>query len=389
MDFTTLDIILIIIAVILIAVVVIIRINTKKYIIRATRRIDDHYASLLNKSYNENRRINTLYNELKTQSAAQKSTRKNANSSQILQVERIAAEQVNLQAQQDELASRNRQLWDMSVTIEKERQHIQSLKTEIEAQHHSVTSSIRYAKQIQTAALPPENVLKEAFKDFFLFWRPRDIVSGDFYWMKRMGNNLIFTIADCTGHGVPGGFMSMLAVAFLNDICVDFTLETTPAHILEQLRSKVIVTLKHPDDDHVVQKDGIDMGICILNLDSKKMQFAGANNGMYHVRNNSLTEYKPVRNPIGEYPRMIPFENHDVDICSGDYVYLFTDGFTDQLNPENHKFTPRQLRKLLTDINSKTKVAAEQSKMLNQALEQWRQGVRQMDDILIGGYCIK
>ncbi|MBQ3618816.1 MAG: hypothetical protein II939_11745, partial [Bacteroidales bacterium] len=279
MDFTTLDIILIIIAVILIAVVVIIRINTKKYIIRATRRIDDHYASLLNKSYNENRRINTLYNELKTQSAAQKSTRKNANSSQILQVERIAAEQVNLQAQQDELASRNRQLWDMSVTIEKERQHIQSLKTEIEAQHHSVTSSIRYAKQIQTAALPSEDVLNNAFKDFFLFWRPREIVSGDFYWMKRLGNNLIFTIADCTGHGVPGGFMSMLAVAFLNDICVDFTLETTPAHILEQLRSKVIVTLKHPDDDHVVQKDGIDMGICILNLDSNKMQFAGANNG--------------------------------------------------------------------------------------------------------------
>ncbi|MBQ3618234.1 MAG: SpoIIE family protein phosphatase, partial [Bacteroidales bacterium] len=93
--------------------------------------------------------------------------------------------------------------------------------------------------------------------------------------------------------------------------------------------------------------------------------------------------------PIGEYPRMIPFENHDVDICSGDYVYLFTDGFTDQLDPENHKFTPRQLRKLLTDINSKTKIAAEQSQMLNQALEQWRQGVRQMDDILIGGYCIK
>ena len=389
MDITTLDIILIIIAVVLIAVVVIIKLNTKRYIIRATRRIDDHYGSLLNKSQNENRRLNTLYNELKTQSAAQKYTSKSANSSHMLKVERIAAEQVNLQAQQDELASRNRQLWDMSVTIEKERQHIQSLKTKIEDQHRSVTSSIRYAKQIQTAALPNKEVLNEAFKDSFLFWRPREIVSGDFYWMKRIGDNVIFTIADCTGHGVPGGFMSMLGVAFLNDICVDFTSETTPAHILDQLRNKVIVTLKHEDDEHVVQKDGIDMGICILNLSTYKMQYAGANNGMYHVRGTTLTEYKPVRNPIGEYPRMIPFVNHDVDILSGDYIYLFTDGFTDQLDPENHKYTPRQLRQLLIDINSKTKVAAEQSQMLNQALEQWRQGVRQMDDILIGGYCVK
>ncbi len=389
MDFTTLDIILIIIAAILIAVVVIIKLNTKKYILRATRRIDDHYGSLLNKSQNENRRLNTLYNELKTQSAAQKSSSANANTPQLRRVERIAAEQVNLQAQQDELATRNRQLWDMSVSIEKERQHIQELKTEIEGQHRSVTSSIRYAKQIQNAALPHEEFLNEAFKDIFLLWRPRDIVSGDFYWMKRIGDNLIFSIADCTGHGVPGGFMSMLGVAFLNDICVEFNSETTPALILEQLRNKVIITLKHDDDEHLVQKDGIDMSICILNLATQKMQFAGANNGMYHVRGSQLTEYKPVRNPIGEYPRMIPFENHDVDIQSGDYIYLFTDGFTDQLNAENHKFTPRQLRQLLCDINSKTKVAAQQSEMLNQALEQWRQGVRQMDDILIGGYCIK
>ena len=256
-------------------------------------------------------------------------------------------------------------------------------------QHRSITSSIRYAKQIQIASLPPEEILNEAFQDTFLLWRPRDIVSGDFYWMKRIGDNVIFSIADCTGHGVPGGFMSMLGVAFLNDICVDFTSETTPAHILEQLRNKVMITLKHDDDQHLVQKDGIDMGICILNLATNTMQYAGANNGMYHVRGTKLTEYKPVRNPIGEYPRKVPFENHDVDIASGDYIYLFTDGFTDQLDADNHKFTPRRLRMLLCDINSKTKKASEQASILKDEFDRWRRDVRQMDDILIGGYCIK
>ena len=388
MNFTGLDILLIIIAVISVAVVMVGKIKNQKYIIKATRRIDDHYTALLNKSEGENRRITTLYNELKKQSSAQKSLSKTTVSADVIYIEHIAAQQTKLQAKQDELANRNRQLWDMSVTIEKERQHIQELKTEIESQHRSVTSSIRYAKQIQNAALPPEDILKESFRDIFLLWRPRDIVSGDFYWMKRIGDNVIFTIADCTGHGVPGAFMSMLGVAFLNDICVNFTHDTTPAHILEELRNKLITTLKH-DDQHVVQKDGMDMGLCILNLVTYKLQFAGANNGMYHVRGNILTEYKPIRNPIGEFPRMIDFENRDVDVMPGDYIYMFSDGFTDQLNPENHKFTPRQLRQLLCNINTKTKVAAEQAEMLNVAIDQWRNGVRQLDDILIAGYCIK
>lgn len=389
MDFSLLNIILIAIAVIAVAAYVITNIRNKRYLLKATRRLDNKYTSLLSKAESENRRITTIYNDLKAKSSANKPIDQTSNNVALANVERIAAEQTKLEVQQAELAERNRRLWDMSVTIEKDRQNIQNLKDAIELQHRSITSSIRYAKQIQIASLPSEEILKESFKDTFLLWRPRDIVSGDFYWMKRIGDNVIFTIADCTGHGVPGGFMSMLGVAFLNDICVDFTPETTPAHILELLRNKVITTLKHEDDQHLVQKDGIDMGICILNLTTNKLQFAGANNALYHVRGTTLTEYKPVHNPIGEYPRRIPFENHDVDIRSDDYIYLFTDGFTDQLNFENHKLTPRRLRMLLCDINAKTKTASQQAELLKEAFDKWRKNVRQMDDILIGGYCIK
>ena len=206
--------------------------------------------------------------------------------------------------------------------------------------------------------------------------------------MKRIGDTVIFTVADCTGHGVPGAFMSMLGVAFLNEICVDFNPETHPAQILEQLRHKVITTLKQKDDG-AVHKDGMDISLCIFNLATMKMQFSGANNGMYHVRGSVLTEYAPVRNPIGLYPKVRQFEDHDVDIQSGDYIYMFSDGYADQFSSKNQKFTLRRFRNLFVDINAKTKVAAEQAKILSDTFDQWRGSYKQMDDVLIGGYRIK
>ncbi len=388
MDFCLLNIILIVVALVAVAAFVVTTLRNKRYLLKATRRINSKYSSLLSKAESENRRITVLYNNLKSHNSPTSLSDETPSAADVVDVERIAAEQKKLEAQQAELADRNRKLWTMSVTIEKDRQHIQSLKEEVEFQHRAVTSSIRYAKLIQNAALPSDEILNESFRDIFLLWRPRDIVSGDFYWMKRIGDTVIFCVADCTGHGVPGGFMSMLGVAFLNDICVTFNSETHPAAILEELRIKVMTTLKQ-EEQHIVQKDGMDVGLCILNLATMRMQFAGANNGMYHVRGSVLTEYKPVHNPIGAYPRMMPFENRDVDIQSGDYVYLFTDGFTDQLDIDNHKFTPRRLRMLLCDINAKTKKASEQAEMLSVEFDKWRKDVRQMDDILIGGYCIK
>jgi serine phosphatase RsbU (regulator of sigma subunit) len=389
MTLTTLDIILIIIAVTIAAAMIVVLLRRKKFVIKTARRFDDKYSSLLQESESEVRRLKLINDQLNKRTAATKSTA--ATTSAMvpgIDIEKFAKEQKQFEIKQQELSERNKQLWSMSVSIEKERQHIQTLKNEIEAQHRAVTSSIQYAKLIQNAVLPSAEILKESFEDVFLFWRPRDIVSGDYYWMKRIGDTVIFTVADCTGHGVPGAFMSMLGVAFLNEICVEFNDDTHPAQILEQMRNKVITTLRQTNDP-LEQKDGMDMGLCILNLATMKMQFAGANNGMYHVRGTTLTEYKAVKNPIAIYPKILPFVDHDVDIQHGDYVYMYSDGYADQFGDDNRKFTSRRLRELLVSINSQTKVASEQAKLLENNLAEWRGTKEQMDDILIGGSCIR
>ncbi len=389
MTLTTLDIILIIIAVTIAAAMIVVLLRRKKFVIKTAWRFDDKYSSLLQESESEVRRLKLINDQLNKRTAATKSTA--ATTSAMvpgIDIEKFAKEQKQFEIKQQELSERNKQLWSMSVSIEKERQHIQTLKNEIEAQHRAVTSSIQYAKLIQNAVLPSAEILKESFEDVFLFWRPRDIVSGDYYWMKRIGDTVIFTVADCTGHGVPGAFMSMLGVAFLNEICVEFNDDTHPAQILEQMRNKVITTLRQTNDP-LEQKDGMDMGLCILNLATMKMQFAGANNGMYHVRGTTLTEYKAVKNPIAIYPKILPFVDHDVDIQHGDYVYMYSDGYADQFGDDNRKFTSRRLRELLVSINSQTKVASEQAKLLENNLAEWRGTKEQMDDILIGGYCIR
>ena len=390
MTLTTLDIILIIIAVTIAAAMIVVLLRRKKFVIKTARRFDEKYSSLLQESESEVRRLKLINEQLNQRTAAPKSSATSAPSAMVsgIDIEKFAMEQKQFEIKQQELSERNKQLWSMSVSIEKERQHIQTLKNEIEAQHRAVTSSIQYAKLIQNAVLPSAEILKESFEDVFLFWRPRDIVSGDYYWMKRIGDTVIFTVADCTGHGVPGAFMSMLGVAFLNEICVEFNDDTHPAQILEQMRNKVITTLRQTNDP-LEQKDGMDMGLCILNLATMKMQFAGANNGMYHVRGTTLTEYKAVKNPIAIYPKILPFVNHDVDIQHGDYVYMYSDGYADQFGDDNRKFTSRRLRELLVSINSQTKMASEQAKLLENNLAEWRGTKEQMDDILIGGYCIR
>ncbi|MBO7568241.1 MAG: hypothetical protein J6T60_14235, partial [Bacteroidales bacterium] len=199
MTLNTLDILLIIIAVAAIAAAAYMFFRRRTLLLRASRRFDRKYSAMLREADSEIERLNIINYELKNKSDEPK-TSTNAISvpNQLFDLEKIAAEQKKLEAQQQELADRNKQLWDMSVSIEKERQHIQLLKNEIEEQHRAVTSSIKYAKLIQDAVLPSEEILKESFMDVFLFWKPRDIVSGDFYWMKRIGDTVIFTVADCT-----------------------------------------------------------------------------------------------------------------------------------------------------------------------------------------------
>lgn len=274
----------------------------------------------------------------------------------------------------------------MSLAVQKEKEHIEILKNDIEEKHHSVTDSISYARRIQLAVLPPKMILKLSFADFFLFWRPRDIVSGDFYWMKRQGDIVAFTVADCTGHGVPGAFMSLLGITFLNEICKDLDENTQPGEVLEKLRADIIRALSQ-DSTFGKQDDGMDMAFCVLNLETNKLRFAGANNPMYLIRNGELTEYKPVKNPIGSYVFVRPFETAEADVQPGDWIYMFSDGYSDQFGDENRKLTYKKFRELLTSVSALP--GKLQSERLSSFLTKWRGTMPQLDDVLVGGYQIK
>lgn len=376
--------VLLVAAVIIIVVLVVTRSRAAR---RAGESAEQRLRREIRNSQNELERITILYNNLKTTVKTPQQTHSAiAVASSTTTPENIAIEQHKLESEKSEMAERNRKLWEMSIAIEKEKQHIEQLKSDIESKHYAVTSSIKYAQRIQLAVLPSEDILKNAFSDYFLFWRPRDIVSGDFYWHRRNGNVIAFTIADCTGHGVPGSFMSLLGITYLNDICANITPDTLPSDVLNELRANIIVALSQHSDEHNPM-DGMDMALCILNLDTNVLRFSGANNPLYLVRNGELTEYKPIKNPIGKYPRMKDFETTEIHVEKGDYLYMFSDGFADQFNGvTKKKVTYGRLKELFLEINAQNCASEYQKTRLGEFIDQWRGSLAQMDDILIGGY---
>ncbi|MBO7596525.1 MAG: SpoIIE family protein phosphatase [Bacteroidales bacterium] len=387
MELGIVNIILIITAAVLLIALVIVLITMRRRMLNSERRLERRYRQEISFYDSELTRVNYLYDEL---SAAKNINQPNQITEQnILPNNEIAIEQKKLEAEREKLAQRNKKLWDMSLAIEKDKERIQMLKNQIEAKHLEVTDSIRYARGIQNALLPREDILKSMLSDYFLLWKPRDIVSGDFYWMKKQGNLLLFAICDCTGHGVPGAFMSMLGMAFLNDITADADNNIKPSDILEQLRRKVIISLKQSAAGTLEPKDGMDMALCILDTKTLTLKFAGANNPMYIVSNGALTEYKGVKNPIGFYPMEKQFETTEIPVKKGDYIYMFSDGFPDQFNAKtNKKVTYGRFKNLLVEINNETSDPEIQKKRLDDFFESWRNGFVQMDDVLIGGFRI-
>ena len=207
---------------------------------------------------------------------------------------------------------------------------------EINQKNQEITDSINYASRIQGALLPQKSEMDEYLPEYFILFLPRDIVSGDFYWSSRIGDKIIFTAADCTGHGVPGAFMSMLGVAFLDEI-VNKRRVTQAGLILDELRKEVISALKQTGA-HDGTRDGIDMGLCVYDPGTQKLQFSGAYNPMYLLRKGELTEYRGDRMPIGFIDKEgQPFANQVFEIQPGDIVYLFSDGYADQFGGEKGK----------------------------------------------------
>lgn len=282
------------------------------------------------------------------------------------QNEEIEAQRDEIEAQRDEI---QRQI------------HISELQTDkILKQNKDITDSIEYAKHIQIALFPDKLSLQKILKDGFCLFKPKDIVSGDFYWVAQVENKSIIVVADCTGHGVPGAFMSIIGINFLNEIIYDEEI-ITPSEILNQLRKKIIKTMVHANriDE---SKDGMDMSLIVVDYENMKLEYAGAYNHLYYIHDRMLNVIKADRMPVGLSEKSIaPFTNHTIDICKGDLFYMFTDGYADQFGgPLKKKFRIGNLRELLLDIQEKNMV--EQKRILFETFINWKERQAQVDDIL-------
>jgi len=262
-----------------------------------------------------------------------------------------------------------------------ERTHqLNEQKILVEEQNKEIKDSITYAKRIQEAILPPIESINEIFPDSFVLYQPKDIIAGDFYWMENSDELINFAIADCTGHGVPGAMVSIVCHNALNRAVREFKC-TQPSSILDNTRELVIDSLSKNKMD---VKDGMD--ISLISYDPKKMNisFAGANNGLYLIRNNELTNYKSDRQPIGIFEDQKPFNQQNIDLQKGDVIYLFTDGFADQFGGEKgKKLKTSNFKSLLLEIHQLS--MEEQKEKLQESFENWRNDIEQIDDLCIAG----
>ncbi len=286
--------------------------------------------------------------------------------------EEIRAQRDEIEAQRDE--------------IERQRDMVMEQKKQIEEIHGELTSSIRYASRIQGVMLPSPDEMFQILGEHFILFLPRDVVSGDFYWAARVGQMQVFCVADCTGHGVPGAFMSMLGISLLNEAVHNQSI-TQASHVLEWMRENIIHSLKQKGLEGE-QKDGMDISLCAVDTVTLEMQFAGANNPCWIVRSNgegsSITELKPDRMPLAIHRRMEPFTNQVFRLEKGDRIYLLSDGFEDQFGgPEGKKYMVKRLREFV--VAHSALAMEEQKALLQNELLQWRGTNEQVDDVTILG----
>jgi serine phosphatase RsbU (regulator of sigma subunit) len=253
----------------------------------------------------------------------------------------------------------------------------------IESQTVEITSSIQYARKIQNALLPQDKEIAKHFPSCFILSKPRDIVSGDYYWLASKDDKVIIVVADSTGHGVPGAFMSILGVAFLNEI-LNKTVTIRANEILNQLRDLVIKSL-HQTGTLEEAKDGMEVAVCVIDFSKNKLQFSGAFRPIFLIRDGELKEYKGDPMPIGLYQdEEISFSNKDLIFNEGDLLYLFSDGYIDQFGGSDRKtFRSDNFKKILLKIKDLPLI--EQKKYLIKQHEEWKGGIEQTDDILIVG----
>lgn len=254
----------------------------------------------------------------------------------------------------------------------------------IELQKQEITDSIKYASRIQNALLPPQEDIDKLLPSCFILNKPRDIVSGDYYWIAHKDKKVIVVVADCTGHGVPGAFMSILGIASLNEI-VNKTDTIIASDIMNQLREQLIRVLRQTGKDEDKTRDAMEMALCVIDPVNRILQYSGAFRPLYMIRNNELSEIKGDSMPIGIYDGIKnPFSNKDLKFETNDIIYMFSDGYGDQIGgPERKRFKSTKFRELLLQIHSKP--LNEQKDILEKKYMEWKRDVEQIDDILIMG----
>ncbi|MEW6469261.1 MAG: two-component regulator propeller domain-containing protein [Bacteroidota bacterium] len=283
---------------------------------------------------------------------------------------------------EQEVQNRTRELHEKNLTLEEKNQII-------EAKNKDITDSIHYARQIQQAILQSEEYMLNILPRHFAYLRPKDVVSGDFYWAYEAterataNKKVIWAAVDCTGHGVPGAFMSMIGNSLLNEIIIENRI-TEPDRILNLLREKIIKALEQKGNSGT-QRDGMDVALCVWDKVSNTLSYSGANNPIYVISQGKLREYKPDKMPVGFYPgEPLPFSVQIIPLSQGDCIYSFTDGYADQFGgPKGKKFMYSRLEKLLLSIH--TLSMPEQKVRLENALLEWKGGLEQVDDILVMG----
>ena len=269
---------------------------------------------------------------------------------------------------------------------------------EIEQKNHEIMDSINYAKRIQDSILP-DSKMRHLMPQSFVYFQPKDVVSGDFYWLNRVEDELLFSAIDCTGHGVPGAFVSMVGFGGLNRAVNEYKL-TEPSLVLEKLSEFVVDSFAKHQSKSV--NDGMDASLCSLNKKTNVLQYSGANNSIYIIRSSdkpilnvegeeievkkldSLNEIKSTRRPIGKSDNPVPFKNHIIQLEKGDTIYLFTDGFPDQFGgPRGKKYMYKRFKRFLISIQNLP--IENQGEKLKEEYNNWASGYEQVDDICIVG----
>ena len=263
----------------------------------------------------------------------------------------------------------------------KQKATIEQQKLVVEIKNREITDSINYAKRIQSAILPSIDKIKESLPNSFVFYKPKDIVAGDFYWYKKVNNKIFIAVADCTGHGVPGAMVSVVCNNALNRAVNDFWL-LDPAKILDKTAELVIEAFR--ENKHEDVKDGMDISLCSFDIENNKLEYAGAINSMFYITENKLKEIKGDKQPIGQFTDIKPFTLHKFNLNKGDKIYLFSDGYADQFGgSKGKKFMYKRFRELILGVSAKE--FSKQKPALESEFNTWKEDLEQVDDVCVIG----